>query len=73
VGNFGDGRISIFDATGNYNGQLMKAGAPLTIDGLWEIIFEDAAIQGSQPGRLYFTAGPSGESHGLFGYVSHVN
>jgi uncharacterized protein (TIGR03118 family) len=73
IGNFGDGRINIFDVTGNYQGQLMQAGTPLTIDGLWEIVFEDAAIEGSKPGRLYFTAGPAGQSHGLFGYVSYGN
>jgi uncharacterized protein (TIGR03118 family) len=73
IGIFGNGRINIFDVTGTYKGQLMRSGAPLTIDGLWEIAFEDASIQGSRPGRLYFTAGPQGESHGLFGYVSYQN
>jgi uncharacterized protein (TIGR03118 family) len=73
IGNFGDGRINIFDVTGNYKGQLMKTGAPLTISGLWDISFEDASIPNSKAGRLYFTAGPGDEAHGLFGYVSYGN
>ena len=68
IGNFGDGRISIYDPSGNFQGQLSKGGNPISIDGLWEITFEDAAIQGSNPNVLFFTAGPADETHGVFGY-----
>lgn len=69
IGNFGDGRINVFDANGKYLGQLKKGSTPIAIEGLWEIMFEDAAIQGSDPNVLFFSAGPGGEAHGLFGYL----
>lgn len=69
IGNFGDGHINVFDANGKYLGQLKKDGTTITIEGLWEISFEDAAIQGSDPNVLFFSAGPGGEAHGLFGYI----
>ncbi len=70
VGNFGDGTINAFDpASGNFLGQLQDAtGKTIAISGLWTIVFGnggpifDSTI-------LYFTAGPSGETHGLFGSV----
>ncbi|HVN64050.1 MAG TPA: TIGR03118 family protein, partial [Candidatus Binataceae bacterium] len=67
IGNFGDGRINAFDPrSGKPLGQLPGTnGKPVTIDGLWGLSFGGAT--GSNPGTLYFTAGPGGESHGLFG------
>lgn len=67
IGNFGDGRINVFKTDGAFKGQLTHVGAPLTIDGLWEITFP-----GNIPGdheQLFFTAGPDDENHGLFGYI----
>ncbi len=68
IGNFGDGRINIFDMSGNYKGQLQNNGQVISIPGLWAIDF----LKNNQPGGspnspLYFTAGPAGEAHGLFG------
>jgi hypothetical protein len=71
VGNFGDGHINIFDTQGNYMGQLQSNGAVLAIDGLWDIDFLKGNISGGAvTDPLYFTAGPGGELHGLFGYLS---
>jgi len=69
IGNFGDGRINVFDANGNYKSQLMMSGSPITIDGLWDIAFPASSAGGVDANRLYFTAGPSEETFGLFGYV----
>ena len=73
VGNFGDGRISAYASRGSkwvYKGQLRHAdGAPIEIDGLWAIAFGNGAAAGPT-GTLYFLAGPSDESHGLFGSIT---
>ena len=76
VGNFGDGQINAFDlgrfeGTGELvqRGQLHAAdGQPLTIDGLWALAFGNGAAAGPT-NALFFTAGPFGEQHGLFGKV----
>ena len=68
VGNFGDGNINAYDvATGKFMGQLQRAGGhPITISGLWGLAFGNGFS--SQPvNTLFFTAGPGGEEHGLFG------
>jgi uncharacterized protein (TIGR03118 family) len=66
IGNFGDGRINVFDHNGKFLGQLMNDGHPIAIDGLWAI---DNNIHGISSKQLYFTAGPNGEEDGLFGYL----
>jgi len=69
VGNFGDGWINVYDASGAYKGALEKNGQPVVIPGLWAIDFlfnEDPTFD---PGKLYFTAGPGDEGHGVFGYL----
>jgi len=73
VGNFGDGRISAFDVTTHaLLGQLNGAdGTPLSIDGLWGLSVGNGAGAGSTH-ALYFSAGPDGESHGLFGVMQAV-
>jgi hypothetical protein len=46
-------------------------GQALTIDGLWALsVGNDGGAGSSQ--SLYFTAGPSDESHGLFGVMQAV-
>jgi uncharacterized protein (TIGR03118 family) len=68
IGNFGDGRINIFDMSGNYKGQLQNNGTVISIPGLWAIDFLKNNQPGSSPtSPLYFTAGPGNEAHGLFG------
>jgi uncharacterized protein (TIGR03118 family) len=70
IGNFGDGRINIFDLQGNYKGQLQNNGQVVAIDGLWAIDFLNTnanSVSSSDP--LYFTAGPMDEAHGIFGFL----
>ena len=65
VGNFGDGRISLFDATSyKPRGQVIDGkGKPVSIDGLWGLV--------SGGGKtLYFAAGINDEADGLFGFLA---
>ena len=64
VGNFGNGRINMFDlATGANRGPLRKSnGAPMVISGLWALLFVDE--------DLYITAGIDGEAHGMFSEIN---
>ena len=73
VGNFGDGRISAFDAaTGAFLGQFLKPNsAPFVIEGLWGLHFGNGG-DGGRRDNLYFTAGPDGEGHGLFGRIQAI-
>ncbi|MGH3912530.1 MAG: TIGR03118 family protein [Pseudonocardiaceae bacterium] len=69
VGNFGGaGRIAAFDdATGRFIDYLRdEAGAPVGIDGLWNILFGNGESLGDAD-ALYFAAGPAEEKDGLFG------
>jgi len=70
VGNFGDGKINVFDpTTGNVRGTLIASdGRPLVIDGLWGLAFGNDLF-GFSSGSLYFAAGPSNETNGLFGKI----
>ena len=65
VGNFGDGKINVYDpSSGASLGALTnKAGAPLVIQGLW------ALDPGPNSNQVNFSAGPKKESHGLFGLI----
>ena len=77
VGNFGDGGINAFDPNTilgdgqlQPQGQLHGAGGqPIAIDGLWAIDFGNGAAAGPKH-VLFFTAGPLGEQHGLFGTLT---
>jgi uncharacterized protein (TIGR03118 family) len=71
IGNFGNGRIHAFDPEdGEFIGTVRKAdGDPIVIDGLWPCKSAMAAMEGRQT-RFYFTAGPNGETDGLFGALS---
>jgi uncharacterized protein (TIGR03118 family) len=66
VGNFGDGRINVFNfTTGAPLGQLEDADdQPLAFDGLWGLAFSGKS--------LFFTAGIADEEHGLFGVISRA-
>ncbi len=69
VGNFGDGRINVFDSRGKFLDQLRDtSGRPIVIDGLWTVTLGGGAKSSSD--TLYFTAGPNGETDGLFGTIS---
>lgn len=73
VGNFGDGRINVFDpVTHAFIRQLTRPdGNPLSIEGLWALTPGNGGSGGS-PDRIYFTAGPGDESHGLLGSLTAV-
>ncbi len=71
IGNFGDGRINVFDSSGQFVDQLKDSrNKPLVIDGLWTLTLGGGAK--SSPDTLYFTAGPNGETDGLFGAITPV-
>jgi len=75
IGNQGDGKINAFDpgaqrGNGEYEnrGQLHSTdGPPLVIDRLWGLAFGHGAPANGATNTLFFTAGPGGEMHGLFG------
>lgn len=69
VGNFGGaGRIAAFDdATGKFVDFVRdEDGAPIAIDGLWNILFGNGESLGDV-NALYFAAGPAEEKEALFG------
>src|SRR5262249_24544717 len=72
VGNFGDGTINVFNAnptTPGFLGQLSGIdGKPIAIDGLWGLITGNDGSGGSSQ-KIYFSAGPTGETNGLFGVI----
>lgn len=83
IGNFGDGRVTVFDKNGHWEGQLAdSAGNVFVIPGLWGLMFRqesdpDAMTSGGKkdghqfetPEKevLFFTAGPNDENDGVFG------
>jgi uncharacterized protein (TIGR03118 family) len=73
VGNFGDGEINVFDPnTGAFIDTLRDAnGNPISIDGLWGLTVGSGSAT-APADRLFFTAGPNGESNGLFGTIDPV-
>jgi uncharacterized protein (TIGR03118 family) len=73
VGDFGDGRINIFDQNADQSlGQLKGPnGKPITIDGLWSLTPGNGGSAGN-PNTIYFTAGPNDEQNGLFGSLNSV-
>jgi uncharacterized protein (TIGR03118 family) len=70
VGNFGDGKINVFDPSGNYVGQVSDVnGQPIAIAGLWQLAFGNGTTAGNTA-KLYFTSGLNGETDGLFGSIA---
>jgi uncharacterized protein (TIGR03118 family) len=75
VGNFGDGRINAFKegpaGTFTPDGTLQSTtGGPLEIGGLWALEFGSGAANNGSTSTLFFTAGPNGETAGVFGRIS---
>lgn len=70
VANTGDGTINAFDAaSGQFLGALAGAdGSALAIDGLHGIAFGSGAA-GQPSDALFFTAGPDGGQHGVYGRI----
>lgn len=73
VGQFGGGNILSFDSvSGQFRGPLYGTNnKPIWIDGLWDIAFGSDGTSGLAT-TLYFSAGPGGEAHGLFGTLTAV-
>jgi uncharacterized protein (TIGR03118 family) len=71
VGNFGDGRINAFDPhTGEFLGQLENEDEnPITISGVWALVFGNGTQAGGSRKTLFFSAGIADEQHGLFGTI----
>jgi uncharacterized protein (TIGR03118 family) len=70
VANFGDGRINAFDpSTGALLGPIASAsGVPIAIDGLWGLAFGNG-INAQPTNTLFYTAGPGGETEGVYGRI----
>lgn len=71
IGNFGSGLIAAYNAsTGAWLGNMLNVSdLPIQIDGLWALAFGNGG-GGGPTGTLYFTAGPYGEGHGIFGTLT---
>jgi hypothetical protein len=74
VGNFGNGRINAFhenaDGTWTPSGTLKALGGQdLFVGGLWALQFGRGAAGNGATNQLYFTAGPNGETAGVFGRI----
>ncbi len=75
VGNFGDGKIHAFTlgTTPTSQGALQDDTlADIVNPGLWAL-FAGTGGAGSDPQKLYFTAGGAGEDRGLFGSLELVS
>ena len=78
IGNFGDGTINVYDPKSfSYLGQLMDTnGKSLVYASLWELLPGGTAVAGTtsasggDPSTVYFTAGLTGEAHGLLGGIA---
>jgi uncharacterized protein (TIGR03118 family) len=75
IGNFGDGRINVYrqDSPGHWihQGKLLnRNGDPIVIEGLWSLQFGLGSTNNGSTKQLFFTAGPHGERHGLFGRIT---
>lgn len=70
VGNFGDGTINAYDpSTGTMVGTIKDAtGANFAVPGLWGIAFGNG-INSLPATTLFYAAGTSGETHGVFGRI----
>jgi uncharacterized protein (TIGR03118 family) len=72
IGNFGNGHINAFDPeSGKFLSKVRDSkGQAILIDGLWTITFGSGNGNGGATNTLYFTAGPNGETDGLFGSLN---
>lgn len=71
VGNFGSGLITAYNiSTGAWIGNMQNvADLPIQIPGLWGLTFGNGGSDGPT-NTLFFTAGPYGENHGIFGSLT---
>ena len=70
VGNFGDGRINVFDSTGIGLSMSLTASTASRwrSTGLWTLTLGGGPKSSSD--TLFFTAGPNGQNDGLFGTIT---
>ena len=69
IGNFGDGRINVFGNDGEFITSLKDThDKTIVIDGLWALTLGGGLA--SSPDTLFFSAGPHGETDGLFGTIT---
>ncbi|HEY4382621.1 MAG TPA: TIGR03118 family protein [Acidobacteriaceae bacterium] len=73
------GVIAAYDlATGKFDGLLQDAtGKPIVIEGIWSLKTGNVSPGNLDPdnapaAQIYFTAGPKGQTAGLFGYLTAV-
>jgi uncharacterized protein (TIGR03118 family) len=73
VGNFGDGTINVFNPKNDhFLGKLEGAdGTPITIGDLWALV-PGTGNAGTDPNKIYFTAGVQNEAQGLFGSLAAI-
>lgn len=73
IGNFGDGRINVYDTVYGFPIDSLRDAhrQPIQIDGLWGLAFGNGYLKQSV-NTLYFTAGPLSEAHGLYGSISPI-
>ena len=74
IGNFGNGHINAFDMeSGRFLGKVSDPhNQVITIDGLWTLRVGSGNANGGDSNKVYFSAGPFGEQHGLFGSLCFV-
>ncbi len=70
IGNFGDGGLHAYNPSTGAEAATAtdQNGGAFVIDGLWAIVFGPGTT-GEATNQLFFTAGPGGESHGLYGRI----
>ena len=71
IGNFGNGHINAFNLdSGEFLDKVRDSnGQAIVIDGLWALQVGNGG-NGGLANTLYFTAGPNGETDGLFGSLN---
>ena len=74
VGNFGNGKINAYQRKSNghwkpHGALRLASGRPVKVEGLWGLAFGNDGPAGPSS-TLYFTAGPSNGSHGIFGSIT---
>ena len=71
IGNFGNGHINAYNPdSGEFIDKVRNPkGQAIVIDGLWALRVGNNG-NGGRSDTIYFTAGPNGETDGLFGSLT---
>jgi uncharacterized protein (TIGR03118 family) len=72
IGNLGSGWINAYNpSTGAFVNYVNSTpGMQITINGLWGLLFTNAPTSIATPPKLFFTSGPGGYAHGIFGVIT---